>query len=203
MQSEKTTIRELLISELGGKLRKQASLNLTNKKRQRTENWPDKYVDLQCEAKIQVHKLKQFNQKQTQELRQILDIQDRLQRTAAEMNTLRLGTNASVETLSQQLSQMPADLSGCQSQDRRCISPAHHRTKRSRFDNDPMDPVSLPQVALRDNVNLANHPEEEREAGEDICHSITQDENEASNRMRKPLNLNSEIAASVFEEQAI
>lgn len=157
-----------------------------------------------AEAKIQVQKLKQFNEKQHQELRQILDIRDRLQRTAAEMNTLHFRTNASVdiETLSQQLSQIPADLSGCQTQDRGHVSPARHRTKRSRFDDDPMDQVSPLQVPLRDNVNLTNRIEQEREVEKDICCSITQDEeDEASNQMRKEY-LDSEVGSSVLEDQA-
>ena len=135
--------------------------------------------------------MKQFNEKQHQELRQILDIRDRLQRTAAEMNTLHFRTNASVdiETLSQQLSQIPADLSGCQTQDRGHTFLAHRRTKRSRFDDDPMDQVSPIQVPLRDNLNLANRTEQERELGKNICGSITQDEeDEASTQMRKTVS---------------
>jgi hypothetical protein len=86
---------------------------------------------------------------------------DRLQRAAAEMNTLRFSTtrslsNADIESLSQQLSQIPADLSGGQSPV--ASSPAPHRAKRSRIGDTPLARriQRTPLTALNNRGNQVN-----------------------------------------------
>jgi hypothetical protein len=133
----------------------------------------------------QVRHLKQINEKQRQELHQIMDIQDRLQRTAAEMNTLRFAVNSSldIESLSQQLSQMPADLSCDIPQVSRQESPIRHRAKRGRFGSQQMDLLSPSRFARNENADLVNRRHETEERGKDVRSSqqgqrssITQDE---------------------------
>jgi hypothetical protein len=86
---------------------------------------------------------------------------DRLQRAAAEMNTIRFSTtrslsNADIESLSQQLSQIPADLSGRQSPV--ASSPASHRSKRSRIGDTPLARriQRTPLTALKNRENQVN-----------------------------------------------
>lgn len=141
-----------------------------------------------------------MNEKQRQELRQILDIQDRLQRTAAEMNALRFTANAclDIETLSQQLSQMPADLSGRPPHVSRHISPVPHRAKRIRSGISQMDRVSPPEFPLNENVNFTNCVQIER-AGTEIRSSITQEEEDDGTR-KKTLQSCHETGELIFED---
>ena len=109
---------------------------------------------------IQVHRLKQINEDQRQEMLQMVEAHDRLQRAAAEMNTLRFSTrrnlldNPDVDMLSQQLSQIPADLSCGQSPV--VSSPVSHRSKRSRVSNTPVTRrlPRVPLTALKNQVNI-------------------------------------------------
>jgi hypothetical protein len=146
-------------------------------------------------ADDQLEKLNNINEKQRQKLLQFLEIQDRLQRTAAEMNTLRSTATASldVEGLSQQLSQMPGNLLCHQS----LPSPLPHRTKRSRFDLDQMDQMSKCAFPLQENSDLVNRSQE-REPQRNIHSSVTQDE-EVLSPTKEPLQIRSEVSGLSFE----
>lgn len=136
-----------------------------------------------------------MNEKQRQELLLCFEIQDRLQRTVAEMNTLQFTATASLdmEDLSQQLSQMPGDLSCRQSS-----SPRPHRTKRSRTDLDQRDQMSKCGFSLQENRNLVNRAEE-RESQRNIHSSVTQDE-EVLSPMKKSLQIRSEASGLSFDD---
>lgn len=153
-------------------------------------------------AKQQIKKLKGMNDKQRQDMRQILDIQDRLQRTAAEMNTLRFTDNPSldIETLSQQLSQMPADLSTRQAQHSTDTSPVLRRTKRTRHNDANTDQRSPPQFPLQDNLDLVNRINTEGETGPRLSSSVTQDEEHARSPMKRTVQLNSQSDRLIFED---
>jgi hypothetical protein len=105
----------------------------------------------------QVQNLKRISEDQRQEMLKMVQAHDRLQRAAAEMNTLRLSTtkhlsNLDIESLSQQLSQIPADLSG----NSRVESPAAHRSKRSRVSDTPLARriQRTPLTTLRSRSNI-------------------------------------------------
>ena len=82
---------------------------------------------------------------------------DRLQHVAAEMNALRLSTtrnllsSADMDSLSQQLSQIPGDLTGGQPP---VVSPLPHRSKRTRVGDTPLAQriQRTPMTALRNPV---------------------------------------------------
>jgi hypothetical protein len=137
-----------------------------------------------------------MNEKQRRELLLCFEIQDRLQRTVAEMNTLQFTATASLdmEDLSQQLSQIPGDLLCRQS----LSSPRPHRTKRSRFDLDQRDQVSKYGFSLLENRDLVNRAEE-RESQRNIHSSVTQVE-EVLSPMKKSLQIRSEASGLSFND---
>lgn len=104
---------------------------------------------------------------------------DRLQRVAAEMNSLRFSTardllnHSDVDILSQQLSQIPANLSGGQSSI--ISSPVSHRSKRCRVGDTPLTRriPRTPLTALRNKVNVV--PVTGKKSVE-YSGSVTQDE---------------------------
>lgn len=109
----------------------------------------------------------------------MVEAHDRLQRAAAEMNTLRFSTtknlfdNPDIETLSQQLSQIPADLSCGQSPI--ISSPVLHRSKRSRVSDTPST-RRLPLTALKNRANIIPIALEQSRKDVQNPGSMTQDE---------------------------
>ena len=130
----------------------------------------------------QVHRLKQINEDQQQEMLRMVEAHDRLQRAAAEMNTLRFSTtrnllnNSDIDVLSQQLSQIPADLSCGQSPI--ISSPVSHRSKRSRVSDTPLTRglQRVPLTALKNRVNIVPIAREQAEQDVRCSVSMTQDE---------------------------
>jgi len=125
-----------------------------------------------------------MNEDQRQEMLKMVEAHDRLQRAAAEMNTLRFSTtrsllsNPDVDMLSQQFSQIPADLSGGQVQSPVVSSPVPHRSKRSRVGETPVS-RRLQRIPLGALMNNGNNPPMEPELGKkevEFASSVTQDE---------------------------
>src|SRR5277367_700172 len=127
--------------------------------------------------------MKQINEDQRQEMLKMVEAHDRLQRAAAEMNTLRFSTtrsflnNPDIDMLSQQFSQIPADLSGGQVQSPIVSSPVSHRSKRSRLET----PVSrrlqrIPFAAVKNSGNATPVAPKPGKKEVDFASSVTQDE---------------------------
>ena len=123
----------------------------------------------------------------------MVEAHDRLQRAAAEMNTLRFSTtrsllsNKDVDMLSQQLSQIPADLSEGPPESPVVSSPVSHRSKRSRLGETPVSRrlQSIPLAVLKNSVNITPAPSEPGKEVE-FASSVTQDE-EVQRRLSSPL----------------
>lgn len=135
-----------------------------------------------------------MNEDQRQEMLKMVEAHDRLQRAAAEMNTLRFSTtrsilsNPDVDMLSQQFSQIPADLSGGQMQSPLGSSPVSHRSKRSRLGETPVSRMlqRIPLTALKNNGNTAPIEPKSGKKEVEFASSVTQDE-EADRRHSSPL----------------
>lgn len=108
----------------------------------------------------------------------MVEAHDRLQRAAAEMNTLRFSTRrnlSDVDLLSQQLSEIPADLSGSPV----VSSPVSHRSKRSRLGETPMTKIQrTPLTTLKNRGNLAPVAVQQTKKDVEYSGSVTQDEEE-------------------------
>lgn len=107
----------------------------------------------------------------------MVEAHDRLQRAAAEMNTLRFSTRrnlSDVDLLSQQLSEIPADFSGSPV----VSSPVSHRSKRSRLGETPMTKIQrTPLTTLKSRGNLVPVAVQQTKDVE-YSGSVTQDEEE-------------------------
>jgi hypothetical protein len=112
----------------------------------------------------------------------MVDAHDRLQRAAAEMNTLRARSflaNSDPASLSQQFSQLvPPDIA---EQSDIASSPVSHRSKRSRISETPLRRRSqrLPLSALKNQTNISPikvSPTKGKDLkmGEEILGSVTQ-----------------------------
>jgi hypothetical protein len=110
----------------------------------------------------------------------MVDAHDRLQRAAAEMNTLRTRSflaNSDPTSLSQQFSQLPGDMA---EQSDIVSSPVFHRSKRSRVSETPLRRSQrLPLAALKNQTNISPikvSPAKGKEVkmGEEIMGSVTQ-----------------------------
>ena len=110
----------------------------------------------------------------------MMEAQDRLQRALAEMNSLRIATrsvldNADIDSLSQQLSQIPGDLSGVHRSG--ISSPVGHRAKRSRLTETPsslrLQRIPLAPMDSQTNVTPAKPQSSENKLRSS---SVTQDE---------------------------
>ena len=133
---------------------------------------------------------------------------DRLQRAAAEMNTLRLSTtrsfldNSEVDILSQQLSQIPADLSSGKSPV--VISPIVHRSKRSRtgYALGARTATKEPLSPSKNHINVSPVPIESGKRGVEILSSVTQDEEEQieESPVKKPGATGSEYGDLIADE---
>lgn len=150
----------------------------------------------------QVQNLKRINEDQRQETLKMVEAHDRLQRAAAEMNNLRLSTtknllsNTDIECLSQQLSQIPADLSGGQSST--MSSPASHRKKRSRVSDTPLARriQRTPLTALKNQFNVTPMTVKGGKKVQGLfLGSMTQDEESAADPHDPSKNV---IASSAF-----
>jgi hypothetical protein len=100
---------------------------------------------------------------------------ERLQRAAAEMNTFHLSTNkifntSEIDMLSQQLSQIPGDLSGKSSH---ATSPVLHRAKRSRLGDLSPKRARVPLVTI---INKDNGCPDSEGKQLEFPGSVTQDE---------------------------
>jgi hypothetical protein len=108
----------------------------------------------------------------------MVEAHDRLQRAAAEMNTLRFSTRrnlSDVDLLSQQLSEIPADLSGSPL----VSSPVSHRSKRSRLGETPATRIQrTPLTTLKNRVNRVPVTVQQTKKDVDYSGSVTQDEEE-------------------------
>jgi hypothetical protein len=112
----------------------------------------------------------------------MVEAHDRLQRAAAEMNTLRFSTtrnlleNPDIDMLSQQLSQIPANLSCAQSPI--ISSPVSHRSKRSRVGDTPLTRTQqrVPLTMLKNRVNVVPIALEREKKNVQYSGSMTQDE---------------------------
>lgn len=107
----------------------------------------------------------------------MVEAHDRLQRAAAEMNTLRFSTRnfPDIDMLSQQLSQIPADLSGSPI----VSSPVSHRSKRSRSGDTPLTRrLRVPLTTLNNRVNVVTSGIENGTKDVEYSGSVTQDEEE-------------------------
>jgi len=126
-----------------------------------------------------------------------MEAQDRLQRAVAEMNTLRIATrnvldNVDVDSLSQQLSQIPGDLSGGQQQ-HGMSSPVGHRAKRSRITETPssLRLQRIPLAPMDSRTNMT--PAKQQSSGKKLrSSSVTQDEEPALSSRKKRVTIGSE-----------
>jgi len=108
----------------------------------------------------------------------MVEAHDRLQRAAAEMNTLRFSTRrnlSDVDLLSQQLSEIPADLSGSPV----VSSPVSHRSKRSRLGETPATRRQrTPLAILKNQASLVPVAVQHSKKDVEYSGSVTQDEEE-------------------------
>ena len=132
----------------------------------------------------------------------MVEAHDRLQRAAAEMNTLRTRSflnDSDVEMLSQQLSQIPANFSGTQS----VVSPTvAHRSKRSRA-ADTTCTRTTPLSPLKNRVNVTPASLKHEKRIREISSSVTRDDGEyVSNILvTKPDAIGSEYGDLIPDEE--
>ena len=140
---------------------------------------------MESSNEIQIHKLKQFSEEQRQQLVKMAQFHDRLQRAAAEMNTLGFSTallsRTEIDVLSQHLSQIPADLSGIQSS---ASSPQRRRSKRVRTDQ--LSTIQrTPLVSLNSHSNVTPITIKSKRI-KHISGSSTQDEEDEGHALAEP-----------------
>ena len=139
----------------------------------------------------------------------MVEAHERLQRAAAEMNTLRFSTtrnllnNPDIDMLSQQLSQIPADLSCGQSP--LISSPVSHRSKRSRVGDTPLTRrlQRVPLTALKNRVNVVPIALEQGKKDVQYSGSMTQDEEDEArlSPVKKKIVIGSEYGDLITDEE--
>ena len=130
---------------------------------------------------MQVHQLKRVNEDQRQEMLRMIEAHARVQQAAAEMNRLRFTatrnilTADDIDSLSQQLSQIPKDFTDHGSP--AVSSPVSHRSKRSRLAETPkLKTPRAPLSTVQNRINIVSTTARKsvKMAGE--TQSSTQDE---------------------------
>jgi hypothetical protein len=129
---------------------------------------------------------------------------ERLQLAAAEMNTLRISAtrnllNSDIDSLSQQLSQIPADLSG---QSPVVSSPIPHRSKRSRLGDTPLRSRAhrVAFTPLKNGGNVTFVTPKSAKKNDGLSGSITQDEEDENVLPKKGSAVDTEYGDLILDD---